>query len=85
MLGIAGALVPGRCVRTSILWLPLGLYLVIVFAVGDRVSRYLEPVEAVMFILIVIGLDVVLDALTALWKSVRPTSAAPVAGGEQAV
>ena len=85
VLGIAGALVPGRCVRTSILWLPLGLYLVIVFAVGDRVSRYLEPVEAVMFILIVIGLDVVLDALTALWKSVRPTSAAPVAGGEQAV
>ena len=71
--------------RTSILWLPLGLYLGIVFAVGDRVSRYLEPVEAVMFILIVIGLDVVLDALTALWKSVRPTSAAPVAGGEQAV
>ena len=84
-LGLAGALVPGRFVRTSILWLPLALYLTIVFAVGDRVSRYLEPVEAVMFILIVIGLDVVLDALAALWKKLRPSAAAPGRAGGEAV
>ncbi|MCE9609053.1 MAG: hypothetical protein K8R23_02380 [Chthoniobacter sp.] len=77
VIGVAGALVPGRFTRTSILWLPLGLYLFIVFAVGDRVSRYLEPVEAVMFILIVISLDVALDALIAMGKKLRRPAIAP--------
>ena len=76
-LGLAGALVPGRFVRTSILWLPLLLYVGIVFAVGDRVSRYFQPVEWAMFTLIAVGLDVVLDALAGLWKSVRPPVAEP--------
>ena len=77
-LGVAGALVPGRFARTSILWLPLLLYVAIVFAVGDRVSRYFQPIEWAMFALIAIGLDVVLDALAAAWKSVRPPTAAPL-------
>lgn len=80
-LGLVGALLPGRCVRTSILWLPLLLYLAIVFAVGDRLPRYLQPVEWVMFVLIAIGLDVILDAFAALWKTLRPPAAAPVSPG----
>ena len=72
VLGLAGALLPGRFARTSILWLPMLLYVGVVFAVGDRVSRYYPPLEWAMFALIAIGLDVVLDALAALWKSVRP-------------
>ena len=71
VLGLAGALVPGRFARASILWLPMLLYVAVVFAVGDRVSRYYHPIEWVMFALIAIGLDAVLDAISALWKSVR--------------
>ena len=74
VLGLAGALVPGRFIRTSILWLPMLLYVVVVFAVGDRVSRYFQPIEWAMFVLIAIGLDVVLDAFLALGKS-RPRGA----------
>ena len=74
VLGMAGALLPGRFTRTSLLWLPLVLYIVMVFAVGDRLSRYFQPVEWAMFALIAIGLDAVLDALAAAWKSVRPAA-----------
>ena len=77
-LGVAGALGPGRCVRTSILWLPMLLYILIVFAVGDRRSRYFHPLEWAMFVLIAIGLDVLLEALAAAWKSVRPPTSTPV-------
>ena len=77
VLGLAGALLPGRFARTSILWLPMLIYVGVVFAVGDRVSRYFHPIEWAMFVLIVIGLDVVLDALAAGWKKVRPPAAPP--------
>ena len=77
-LGLAGALVPGRFVRSSILWLPLLVYVGIIFAVGDRLSRYFEPIEWALFVLIAIGLDVVLDALAALRKSARPPVAESV-------
>jgi hypothetical protein len=75
VLGLVGALVPGRFARTSILWLPILLYIPLVFAVGDRVSRYYHPLEWAMFALIAIGLDTLLDALTALWKRGRPAIA----------
>lgn len=81
VLGLVGALVPGRFARTSILWLPIMLYIPLVFAVGDRVSRYYHPLEWAMFALIAIGLDTLLDALTALWKRLRP----PVARNAAAV
>ena len=73
-VGLAAALVPGRCARTSILWLPMLIYVFAVFAIGDRVSRYFHPLEWAMFVLIAIGLDVVLDALAAAWKSARPAA-----------
>ena len=75
VLGLVGALVPGRFARTSILWLPILLYIPLVFAVGDRVSRYYHPLEWAMFALIAIGLDTLLDALAALWKRGRPAIA----------
>jgi hypothetical protein len=68
LLGLFGSLVPGRFTRTSILWLPLLVYLPIVYAVGDRVSRYLHTVDWLVFVMIGIGLDVVLDLLTAPWR-----------------
>ena len=71
-LGLAGALVPGRFACASILWLPLLVYAGVIFAIGDRLSRYFEPIEWALFVLIAIGLDVVLDALAAARKSARP-------------
>ena len=70
---------PGRFARTSLLWLPLLIYVSVVFALGARVSRCSQPIEWAMFVLIVIGLDVVLDALAAAWKKVRPP--VPAVGG----
>ena len=70
-LGLVAALLPGRCARTSILWLPILLYVTIVFAVGDRLSRYYHAIEWAMFVLIGIGFDVLLDALTACWQRGR--------------
>ena len=71
LLGLAGALLPGRFARTSILWLPMLLYIPLVFAVGDRVSRYYHPLEWAMFVLIGIGFDTILDALSAGWQRGR--------------
>lgn len=71
LLGLVGCLMPGRFRRTSIIWLPLVVYLPVVYGVGDRVSRYLHTVDWLGFVMIVIGLDVVLDVVTALWKRVR--------------
>jgi hypothetical protein len=44
----------------TILWLPLTLYLATVFAVGDRVDRYVQPVEWVGLILAALALDTLL-------------------------
>ena len=47
----------------AILWLPLSLYLATVFAVGDRVDRYVQPVEWVGLILAALALDAVLHRI----------------------
>ena len=44
----------------TILWLPLTLYLATVFAVGDRVDRYAQPVEWVGLVLAALALDTLL-------------------------
>ncbi len=41
----------------TILWLPLALYLASVFAVGDRVDRYVQPVEWMGLVLAALALD----------------------------
>ena len=71
LLGLAAALLPGRFARTSILWLPVLLYLVIVYAVGDSLPRYLHPIEWALFILIAIGLDAVVERGCALVRRFR--------------
>jgi hypothetical protein len=75
ILGLATALLPGRFVRTSLLWLPLVIYLFAVYAVGDTVTRYVHPVEWTAFILIAFGLDSILDGLTFLYRRLRPSPA----------
>jgi hypothetical protein len=73
ILGLAMALLPGRCRRTSLLWLPLLLYLGIIYAVGDSVSRYLQPIEWTVFVLMAFGLDTIMDGLQAIWGHIRHT------------
>ena len=87
LLGFAAALLPGRFTRSTLLLLPLFLYLFIIYAIGDTVTRYIHPVEWIGFILIAIGLDTVLDGLVSLYRRLRPApvreasadSAAPAA------
>ena len=50
-------LLPGCALRHSLVWLPSFPYLVGVFAVGDKVVRYLLPVEWVGFVSIAIGFE----------------------------
>jgi len=80
LLGLVCAFLPGRFVRTSFLWLPLLLYLFIVYAIGDTVTRYLVPIEWILFIFMGFGLDTILDGLAFAWRRVRPSPAdvAPV-------
>ena len=46
-----------RFKATSPLWLPLLLYMGIIFAIGDGVSRYLQPIEWMGMIFIALGVD----------------------------
>jgi hypothetical protein len=57
-----------RSRQLAILWLPLSLYLATVFAVGDRVDRYVQPVEWVGLVLAALALDVVIVFLTQLFR-----------------
>jgi hypothetical protein len=66
VFGLLTCLRPGRWRETSLLWLPLGLYLVIIFAIGDSVSRYLQPIEWVGIIFVALGFD---WALQWIWRS----------------
>ena len=57
-LALAGlAISIWRWKTLTILWLPLSLYLATVFAVGDRVDRYVQPVEWVGLVLAAVALD----------------------------
>ncbi|EDY18397.1 hypothetical protein CfE428DRAFT_4181 [Chthoniobacter flavus Ellin428] len=74
LLGLISALLPGRFARTSFLWLPLLLYLFIVYAIGDTVTRYLVPIEWILFIFMGFGLDTILDGLALAWRRMRFSS-----------
>lgn len=63
LFGFLTCLRPGRWRETAPLWLPLGLYLVIIFSIGDSVSRYLQPVDWIGLIFVGLGLDWVLEWL----------------------
>lgn len=84
LLGLSAALLPYRFARTTLLWLPLLLYLFIVFAIGDTVTRYLHPVEWTAFVLIAVGLDSILDGLALLYRRVRPAPSADVSASDTA-
>ncbi|MEI9898634.1 MAG: hypothetical protein WDN28_33450 [Chthoniobacter sp.] len=74
LLGFLLSLLPSRFVRASLLTIPLVLYLFLVYAVGDTVTRYLHPIEWTLFILIAIGLDTTLDGAVFLYRRLRSTS-----------
>ena len=55
--GLLTCFLPSRFKVTSPLWLPLLLYMGIIFAIGDGVSRYLQPIEGIFLIFIALGFD----------------------------
>jgi len=57
VFGLFASFVPSRIRRTVFISLPAMIYLFLVFAVGDAVQRYLQPVEWVLIILCAVGLD----------------------------
>jgi hypothetical protein len=57
--GLATCFLPGRFKATSILWLPFLLYVGLIFSIGDGVSRYLQPIEWMALVFLVLGLDLV--------------------------
>lgn len=57
LFGFLTCLRPSRWRETSPLWLSLGLYLVIIFGIGDAVNRYLQPIEWIGLIFVALGLD----------------------------
>jgi len=75
LLGFAACLLPWRIARSSLLLLPLLIYLFIIYAIGDTVTRYIHPVEWIGFILIPIGLDSVIDGFAFLYRRLRPVPA----------
>ena len=82
-LALAGLLIAVRRSRKlTILWLPLTLYLATVFAVGDRVDRYVQPVEWVGLVLAALALDALLasgfHAMHAMKIAVKSRSLAAV-------
>jgi len=76
LFGFLTCLRPSRWRETSLLWLPLGVYLAIIFGIGDSVSRYLQPVDWIGIIFVALGLDWVLSLV---WRSPAPVAEAPPA------
>ena len=58
----AGVLFSRRRLQCLVLLLPLTLYLFATYAVGDAVSRYLQPVEWIGFVFVGVLFDLVLQA-----------------------
>jgi hypothetical protein len=80
-LGLVACLAPRHFVCRMLLWLPVALYLLVIFGIGDAVRRYLHPVEWVGLVIIAIGLDtalgVVADAVAWLRKGASGTPGIP--------
>ena len=73
LFGFLTCLRPKRWRETAPLWLPLGLFLVIIFSIGDSVPRYLQPVDWIGIIFVGVGLDWVLAWLWRPQKRVEET------------
>jgi len=69
LFGFLTCLRPARWRETAPLWLSLGLFLGIIFGIGDSVVRYLQPVEWIGIIFVALGLDWVLQWI---WRGPAP-------------
>ena len=67
----------------ALVWVPAVFYLVLTYAVGDSIPRYVHPVEWCGMVLMALGGESVLDALGWAWRAVagrkssEPRSALP--------
>jgi hypothetical protein len=61
LLGICWCLTLGGARHTSPLWLPCACYLGLIYVVGDAVRRYLIPVEWLLFLFAVLGVEWLID------------------------
>ena len=86
LLGLISCLRPTRFAATSPLWLSLALYMGMIFAIGDTVSRYLQAVEWIGIIFVAVGLDWIFGLIIPKWqpadaavaRSAEPSASAAV-------
>jgi hypothetical protein len=52
----------------ALVWVPAAFYLVLTYAVGDSIPRYVHPVEWCGMVLMALGAETVLDGWVWLWR-----------------
>jgi len=81
-LGLARSLIPAHFQRAVLLVLPCAFYLTLVYTVGDSRERYLLPLEWILLLFGVLGLDWIFEGirrLSARFARAPQLSAAPSA------
>jgi len=80
-LGLVRCATPTHFKRALLLVLPCAFYLALVFTVGDSRDRYLLPLEWILLLLPVLGIDWILQGLTNLFsRFTRPAQPSGTAG-----
>ena len=69
LFGFLTCLRPSRWRETAPLWLSLGIFLLLIFGIGDAVTRYLQPIEWIGLIFVALGLDWLLALVWPVAKS----------------
>jgi hypothetical protein len=79
VLGFGVALLPWRFKGLVVLWLPAVLYLGTVFAIGDRLPRFVHPIEWVGWVLAAVAVDALLTGACGIFRRKSSSPSAPAA------
>ena len=82
LFGFITCLFPSRWRETSPLWIPLMLFLGIIFGIGDSLSRYLQPIDWIGVTFVALGLDWL---LAWVWRPKSPAEEEVPATNEVAI
>lgn len=74
-LGLVTSMWPSRFWRTAIIWFPPLVYCLLIYTVGDALTRYLHPVDWSFLVIAALGLDAVCDVGQWLLAKLRPSPA----------